>query len=61
MGKKRKKAIDNGKDAILPSFATVNRYTALSNNNVISSNNNGISFPVDYGTSCMDYNLETIL
>jgi hypothetical protein len=58
---KRKKAIDNGKDTILPSFATANRYTPLSNYNVVSSNNNGISFPVDCGTLCIDYNLETIL
>lgn len=58
---KNEESTDNGKDIILLSFATANLYTALSNYNVVSSNNNGINFPIDYGTLCMDYNLETIL
>ena len=52
--------IDNGKDTILPSFATANCYTALSDYNMVSRNDIGINFPIDYGTLCTDYNLESI-
>lgn len=48
------------KDPILPLFASSNRYTALSDYNIVSIRDNGMSLPIDYGTLYTAYNSESI-